>query len=1216
MNGKRIVSLILSAVLLLTAMQPYTRTAAAETIFQAASQTGSDKATPVTSVPRGYTAIYTAADLNGIRNRMSGKFILMNDIVFTASDFAQGGAFYNDGAGWQPIGGDNQTDFTGVLDGNGYSIRGLQMNIAATANQNVGLFYKNEGRIQDLGIEDSTVTFHTTSTSGTTYSLQACFGMFAYTNGENGVIKRCHSDADVTVSMEYGKYTTVYAGGIVSHNYGAIEECVHGGTLQAVSHTTGSSSYYNKVYAGGIVSHNQGTIRNCFQTGTVSTTATAAAYASNNTLYAGGIVSNEKGTVINCHNTGTVQVTSGSNMASTYAGGIGGYVQSGEAMENCSNAGAVTVSTVSGTVCAGGLAGNAAKEILRGYNAGRITVNGTTKPSTVYLGGIVGKADSTVSLCYNLGDLNAKLTSLSLSNRQLTYAGGITGSLELFNNTSCGIENCFNGGNITVSGSNSYCRGYIGGVTGNAGTSTTVSNVVNTGKLTGSMTSSANAYIGGIAGNSYISASGAYYLNTASKASGNGTSSGTSCTATAMKSADTFKSLDFSKTWQFDPHTGYSYPMLRAVELPESTTGAPTGYMPIYTAAELSRALAGTDCGMTKNYYLMNDLEFADGAFAHGGEFYGIFDGNGHTIGNASCAFVKTSLKTEYTAVIAMFRESHGIIRNVTLADMERSAAVSYNAVNVTMTVGGLVGSNYGLVENCSVDGSMSAEITGSGSSGNILLTTGAVVAVNQSDAKVIGCANRTDITGTLASNPWKTHYTGGVVGENNGLVFRCYNAGTIYANSDSTNYTGGVIGNNPGSLIDCFNTGSVRADGVNSDGGGVVGGGSYGALINCYNAGPVSSGRSYGGVIGYGYYNTVTNCYYLDIAEKGIGYGTGVTNPLTLEEMLQQQSYCGFNFDSVWTMAGNGTYRFPELQNVPMSFEKEPIGIRIMTLPATLIYPEGTESLDMTGAVVELIYTGGTTETLSLDTLEITGFDGTITGTQTVTVTYGDFQTGFDVEIKAKTPVSLAVTALPEKQLYLEGEELEPTGLEVTVTYDNRTTETVTDYTLTGYESTPGEKTVTVTWGELTAQFQVTVEAKSLVSIEVTSLPEKLIYEADEELDLTGLEITAHYNNGTSEVVTDYTVSEPEHTSGTQILTVTYQDVQITFEIQVKEVLRGDVNRDRTVDDQDAQLLAEYLAEWDVEIYSEAADYNGDGAVNGKDSILLEQYLLTLDEQ
>ena len=55
--------------------------------------------------------IYTTADLDKIRTHyddkiesITGYFKLANDIVFDNADFAEGGAFYNGGKGFEPIG--------------------------------------------------------------------------------------------------------------------------------------------------------------------------------------------------------------------------------------------------------------------------------------------------------------------------------------------------------------------------------------------------------------------------------------------------------------------------------------------------------------------------------------------------------------------------------------------------------------------------------------------------------------------------------------------------------------------------------------------------------------------------------------------------------------------------------------------------------------------------------------------------------------------------------------------------------------------------------------------------------------------------------------------------------------------------------------------------------------------------------------------------------
>ena len=88
--------------------------------------------------------ISTKEDLNKIRTHtytegststITGYFKLANDIVFDNADFAAGGAFYNGGKGFEPIGvygkpvnGSTVSDgFRGVFDGDGHIISGVKI---------------------------------------------------------------------------------------------------------------------------------------------------------------------------------------------------------------------------------------------------------------------------------------------------------------------------------------------------------------------------------------------------------------------------------------------------------------------------------------------------------------------------------------------------------------------------------------------------------------------------------------------------------------------------------------------------------------------------------------------------------------------------------------------------------------------------------------------------------------------------------------------------------------------------------------------------------------------------------------------------------------------------------------------------------------------------------------------------------------------------------
>lgn len=94
------------------------------------------------------------------------------------------------------------------------------------------------------------------------------------------------------------------------------------------------------------------------------------------------------------------------------------------------------------------------------------------------------------------------------------------------------------------------------------------------------------------------------------------------------------------------------------------------------------------------------------------------------------------------------------------------------------------------------------------------------------------------------------------------------------------------------------------------------------------------------------------------------------------------------------------------------------------------------------------------------------------------------------------KSVSDISINTLPRKLTYIEGTELDTTGMEITLIYDNDTTETIISGWIENYDfSTPGTKTVTITYNGKTASFDVNVVTKSLSLIEVTKKPSKLTY-------------------------------------------------------------------------------------------------------------------------
>ena len=99
--------------------------------------------------------IRTPQELHDIRNDLNADYILMNDIDLAEATGEPTGAFWNDGNGWEPIG-DTNNPFTGILDGGGNSITGLQ--IDRGTEEFVGLFSAIDGAtIQNLTIDDAEV---------------------------------------------------------------------------------------------------------------------------------------------------------------------------------------------------------------------------------------------------------------------------------------------------------------------------------------------------------------------------------------------------------------------------------------------------------------------------------------------------------------------------------------------------------------------------------------------------------------------------------------------------------------------------------------------------------------------------------------------------------------------------------------------------------------------------------------------------------------------------------------------------------------------------------------------------------------------------------------------------------------------------------------------------------------------------------------------------
>lgn len=171
---------------------------------------------------------------------------------------------------------------------------------------------------------------------------------------------------------------------------------------------------------------------------------------------------------------------------------------------------------------------------------------------------------------------------------------------------------------------------------------------------------------------------------------------------------------------------------------------------------------------------------------------------------------------------------------------------------------------------------------------------------------------------------------------------------------------------------------------------------------------------------------------------------------------------------------------------------------------------------------------------------------------------------TGITVTIASqqqeKTLSSISVSTAPTKTSYTAGEYFDPTGLVITRTYSDSTSDT---YTYSGHTSeftfspststalTTSNTSVTITYGGKSCSQAITVNAaKTLSSISVSTAPTKTSYTAGETFDPTGLVIRRNYSDSTYDTYT-YSGHTSEFTfspSMSTALTTSNASVTITY--------------------------------------------------------------------
>ena len=202
--------------------------------------------------------------------------------------------------------------------------------------------------------------------------------------------------------------------------------------------------------------------------------------------------------------------------------------------------------------------------------------------------------------------------------------------------------------------------------------------------------------------------------------------------------------------------------------------------------------------------------------------YKGTFDGGGHTITGLTF-----TTNDEFAGLFGWLNRA-GTVKNVVMEGVQITSNQIYGG-----SIGGVVGSGWGTIENCSVSGSVSGTVY-----------VGGVVGV-QIGGSITGCSSSATVKGTVD--------VGGVAGQTNSsaTLTACYATGNVIIEiNPKKNIAGGsLVGMNAGiSLLACYATGNVTSTGS-------------------------STGKVHiGGFLGNNY-TTVTACYWKNNHEQGIGY-------------------------------------------------------------------------------------------------------------------------------------------------------------------------------------------------------------------------------------------------------------------------------------------------------------------------------------------------------
>ena len=311
---------------------------------------------------------------------------------------------------------------------------------------------------------------------------------------------------------------------------------------------------------------------------------------------------------------------------------------------------------------------------------------------------------------------------------------------------------------------------------------------------------------------------------------------------------------------------------------------------------------------MDKYYKLTTCIDLKNISFPAINYFYGVFDGNGHTI-------FGLNISGDENDKVAFIRSAYdATIKNLTVSGTISGGEYAAGIVAYAEHTNIFKCTNQCVINS---EGSCVGGICGG-------ITSIADHQHKYAKSEIVSCANTENVSG------------GGTVG---GIVGYVYASGGLFysqSGSGQTHYYGSVT------VSECANAGSVCSTNIAC---GIAGHFSCSKddesslyIRNCYNIGTVIGGnKSYGLV----YYNAnnkyfeIKNCYNVGVAETSDsapgntrnvycldGVNPNANNPVgtignSREKMTVAAGYSGFDFLNIWSWDSAGVFDFPILANL-----------------------------------------------------------------------------------------------------------------------------------------------------------------------------------------------------------------------------------------------------------------------------------------------------------